>query len=918
MKIRVSMHGSRFSLAGALLLAAAGLCHATATPAAAPAMKTLFNHVPAAARAKATGILPPTERLRLAIGLPLRDAKGLDQFLAQVSDPASPHYRRFLTPGQFTERFGPTVEDYQAVFEFARTNGLSVLATHGNRLLLDVAGSVAAIQGAFHLTLRTYRHPVEARDFFAPDTEPSVETRLPIADISGLNNYASPHPMSMKPGRAAAGSGASPRISTGSGPGGGYLGKDLRAAYFPGVTLTGAGQVVGLLEFDGFYASDITAYAAAAGQPSVPIQTVLLDGFDGVPIPGPYGGNQEVSLDIEMAMAMAPGLETIVVFEAGPNGMVNDLLNAMAASNQVKQLSCSWGWSGGPNTTTDNIFKQMAAQGQSFFAASGDSDAYTTGANSVNGVDNPSLGNAPSSCPYLTVVGGTTLSTTGPAGAWASETVWNAGSQAGRSVGSSGGISSYYPLPGWQAGLDLSANGGSASQRNLPDVALTADNIFATGDQGSSRTLSGTSCAAPLWAGVAALVNQQAAAAGRGTVGFLNPALYALGKGPAYSAHFHDVLSGNNCSPDSPDLFYATAGYDLCTGWGTPAGQALIDALAGAANPLTISPAGGFTCAGPVGGPFHPGSGTFWLTNTGTAPLTWSLVNTSSWLEVSSTGGSLAAGAASSFSAGLTTAASGLAPGAYSASLLVTNHNGGAFALTVTLLAGQSLVQNGGFETGDFSGWTLIGDTTAADTLYNGVEGREAGFDVVHSGSYGAFLGDDHLASLSQTLPTAPGQCYLVSLWLDNPTSGRNQQFRLNWLTGGSSTNPLFSLAQPPAFSWTNLQFLVTAGDAPATLQIQAQNAPAYFGLDDVSVTPIPSPSLQSWAVSRAGVQLSWFTTAGLAYQVQYKADLAQTHWTDLFPPFVATNGTATVIDPFSPNSVPARFYRVVVSLGAR
>ena len=154
-----------------------------------------------------------------------------------------------------------------------------------------------------------------------------------------------------------------------------------------------------------------------------------------------------------MAVALAPGLSKIVVFEGGPYGLQNDILNTMAASNQIKQLSCSWGWGGGPSNTTDNIFKEMAAQGQSFFDASGDSDAFTVGSSSVNGVDKTSLDNAPSSCPYITVVGGTTLSTTGPGGSWSSETTWNWGLDNGSYVGTSGGVSSHYSIPTWQQGL---------------------------------------------------------------------------------------------------------------------------------------------------------------------------------------------------------------------------------------------------------------------------------------------------------------------------------------------------------------------------------------------------------------------------------------------------------------------------------
>ena len=161
----------------------------------------------------------------------------------------------------------------------------------------------------------------------------------------------------------------------------------------------------------------------------------------------------------------------------------------MAASNQISQFSCSWGWGGGPSATTDNIFKQMAAQGQSFFDAAGDSDAFTTGANSVNGVDNTSLDNAPASSPYITVVGGTTLSTTGPGGSWSSESVWNWGYDNGSYVGTSGGISSYYSIPTWQTNVSMASNGGSTTYRNIPDVALTADNIYVRYGDGTNGTL---------------------------------------------------------------------------------------------------------------------------------------------------------------------------------------------------------------------------------------------------------------------------------------------------------------------------------------------------------------------------------------------------------------------------------------------
>ena len=140
------------------------------------------------------GRLPGAQRLNLAIGLPLRNQQELDALLQQLYDPASPNYRRYLTPEQFTERFGPTETDYQALMDFAKSNGLTVTVTHPNRVVLDVAGTVTDIEKAFHLTLRVYRHPPEARDFYAPDVEPSVDFGVPILHISGLDNYSLPHP----------------------------------------------------------------------------------------------------------------------------------------------------------------------------------------------------------------------------------------------------------------------------------------------------------------------------------------------------------------------------------------------------------------------------------------------------------------------------------------------------------------------------------------------------------------------------------------------------------------------------------------------------------------------------------------------------------------------------------------------------
>jgi hypothetical protein len=127
----------------------------------------------------------------------------------------------------------------------------------------------------------------------------------------------------------------------------------------------------------------------------------------------------------------------------------------------------------------------------------------------------------------------------------------------------------------------MTLNQGSTTNRNFPDVALTADNVYVVADGGVGYNgVGGTSCAAPLWAGFTALVNQQATNNGLAAVGFINPAIYAIAKGANYSACFHDITTGNNTWSGSPTLFYAVSGYDLCTGLGTP-NTNLISALAG-------------------------------------------------------------------------------------------------------------------------------------------------------------------------------------------------------------------------------------------------------------------------------------------------------------------------------------------------
>jgi hypothetical protein len=520
--------------------------------------------------------LQPVERLEsstnldLVIGLPLRNQEALTNLLQQQYAPTSPQYHHWLTPDEFAAKFGPTEQDYQAVIEFAKANGFTITGTHPNRTLVDVRGSVADIERAFRVTLLAYQHPTEAREFYAPDVEPSFDLTVPVLHITGLDNYSVPRPVSIREAPQNKPADATP--ASGSGPSGSYIGYDFISAYVPGVSLNGSGQVVALVELDGYYPNDITAYESQAGLPAVPLQNVLLDGFRGTPTANAHQV-QEVSLDIEMAISMAPGLSKVVVYEASNvTANVEDVLNRIATDNLAKQISSSWQF-GNDATNLDQIYQEYAMQGQSFFQASGDNGAFT----------NRWLNQQQSDSPYVTLVGGTTLTTTGPEGDWLSEKVWNwnTGTGLGETNGASGGgIGTSYSIPSWQTNINMSSNGGSRTKRNVPDVAMVADGIYVIYNNGSTASgVGGTSCAAPLWAGFTALVNQQAEASSQPTVGFINPVVYAIGTGPTYAACFHDIISGNNETYYSPLLFSAVPGYDLCTGWGTPTGSNLVNTL---------------------------------------------------------------------------------------------------------------------------------------------------------------------------------------------------------------------------------------------------------------------------------------------------------------------------------------------------
>ena len=491
----------------------------------------------------------------LNLVLPVRDPDGLENFLDDLYNPASTSFRHFLTPAQFTARFGPTKESYNAVVKFAQDNGLTVTGGSRDGLNVQVRGPVAAVESAFHVNLNNFQHPTEHRAFFGPDREPTTSLPFPLWHVSGLENYSIPHPLLVKKSDYAAANGVSPEAvtphaTTGSGPSASFLGSDMRAAYYGG-SLTGAGQTLGLFEYVGTDLADLNTYYKNIGK-TLPLTPQLIS-VDGTPTAcvytraGGYCDDGEQNLDMTQALGMAPGLASLEVFIGSTDTAI---ISAMTTANPLPTtIGCSWGWTPADPSTLDPYFRKMAAQGQSFFAASGDSSTWSRRNEAW-----------PADDAYVTSVGGTDLVTASAAGPWKSETAW---------VDSGGGISpDKIAIPSWQKPAINSSNRGSTTYRNGPDVAANANFTFYTcADQQAclANEYGGTSFAAPMWAAYTALVNQQLSGEGRANVGFLNPTIYSQNStGSTYSTDFHDILTGTSGS------YSAVPGFDLVTGWGSP------------------------------------------------------------------------------------------------------------------------------------------------------------------------------------------------------------------------------------------------------------------------------------------------------------------------------------------------------------
>jgi len=518
---------------------------------AAEPLVTLADNAAPLVNSSRTGDVGADQPITAALSLKLHNQRALEQFLADVQNPASPQYHHFLSSDQFNAAFGPTQTDVDKAVSFLRKAGASGIEVSGNRQAITFSGSAAKLESAFHTRIGSYHDAVSGRSFFANDAAPTVPASVSevVGNVVGLDNHAVRT-------HASAPKAATPKVVKSVTP------PVLKTAYgTSGLSATGSGVNVGFVEFDGYQKSNITQYDSTYGLSAGTVTTVPVSGANYDSSPG--DGQIEVELDIEVVHALAAAANNYV-YEA-PNTSAGELAmyQKIASDNKVKVISISWGAceSAEGSSAAKSVSSAIAtgtAEGISYFAAAGDdgtTDCYRQTGSAAKAVD------FPASSPNVTAVGGTKLTVTS-ANAYSSEVTWNDGTSGG-STG--GGISTIFTAPSYQSSQ-------STTYRKVPDVSADASpsSGYYIYSAGSWETVGGTSGAAPLWAAFAALQNQVHG----GSLGNLNTKFYSIGNGSSYATGFHDVTTGNNTFHGTTG-FTAGTGYDQVTGWGSFKGTGL-------------------------------------------------------------------------------------------------------------------------------------------------------------------------------------------------------------------------------------------------------------------------------------------------------------------------------------------------------
>jgi subtilase family serine protease len=561
-----------------------------------PNLITLPHSVPGQlARAHLLGPHAANAQLTISLLLAMNQPDQARNLVSALYDPQSPQYHQWLPTGQFAAQFGPTASQVAAAKAFLTQQGLTPVATNISPFILQAQGSFSQVEAAFHVSVNDYLF-ADGQTAFSNANNLQIPASLKgvVRGVEGLNNIAAEHPALLHPVQNA---------NYGAGPRGtGLTPAQIASIYNANPVYTqlkaqGQGTTLAVFELSNYTSRDLLTYQKFFHLHSVPIVNMPVDGGAGAD----HSGALEDELDIELLSAMVPLAKRILVYHSPNTDMsAADQYLRIASDNAADVISTSWGLCEPLAATSPSMiqgeytaFLQMAMQGQSIFAASGDSGAADCASaqpdNTTPQVDDPA------SQPYMTGVGGTSfygrfdpgMSVNPSYPLLPAEQIWN------NDLGSGGGgVSTLWASPSYQAGPGVVEQGYSQSGafcqqpagtlcREVPDISMNADpdSGYAVycADPGAGLPpgaigflqIGGTSAAAPLWAAIAAL-----AISYRGSrLGLFSPYAYHLDSASGYVSQFHDISEGNNGN------YPAEAGYDMSSGVGSPNIYGLVTAL---------------------------------------------------------------------------------------------------------------------------------------------------------------------------------------------------------------------------------------------------------------------------------------------------------------------------------------------------
>ena len=499
---------------------------------------------------RAVGPADPREQVQVSVLIRRRGRQALCDRVNRLArgDRSGGHLGR----EDFGRHFGADPADVAAIRTFAASHGLTVVQEHPERCTVVLSGTVAQLEVAFSVKLQRFEHAsghYRGRQGFI---ELPVELNGIVEAVLGLDNRPQAKPHFRMRGKQVRKTMLATAFS--------FTPAQLADLYgYP--QATGQGQCVGIIELGGgFTQSDLETYFRNLGVATPRVTAVAVDGGANSPTGDANGPDGEVMLDIEVIGAIAPDATIAVYFAPNTDaGFLDAVTHAIHdTTNKPSVISISWGsaesnWTDQAMSAMDNAFQMAATLGVTICVASGDNGSSDGVADGSEHVD------FPASSPFALACGGTSLQASNST--IASEVVWNDGAQGGSG---GGGVSSFFPLPSWQSGLQTTDADGVTtplSNRGVPDVSGDADpqTGYDVRIDGSDTVIGGTSAVAPLWAGLLARINELA----EKSAGYIHPQLYQNPQA------FRDITQGNNGD------FFASAGWDACTGLGSPDGQQL-------------------------------------------------------------------------------------------------------------------------------------------------------------------------------------------------------------------------------------------------------------------------------------------------------------------------------------------------------